>query len=130
MVLWYRSNREFGGEGLMGLFRFLDSLFRGPPTEPKHAAWDDPVDIAALVVPEVATGQKPVLFVVHDLGLGDGLGGWLFFDGEDVAGRKPTGIAKVDLLKMDPTLAEVTDLPVGWQARREAPGKPWTRELS
>jgi hypothetical protein len=34
------------------------------------------------------------------------------------------------LLKMDPTLAEVTDLPVGWQASRTAPGNPWARERS
>jgi hypothetical protein len=63
-------------------------------------------------------------------GVGDGLGGWLFLDGPDMAGRKPTGIAKVDLLKMDPTLAEVTDLPVGWQASREARGQPWKRVKS
>jgi hypothetical protein len=77
-----------------------------------------------------ASGQKPVLLVVHDLGVGDGLGGWLFLDGDEIAGRNPKGIAKVDLLTMDPTLREVTDLPVGWQARREAPGKAWIRERS
>ncbi|MHB1426737.1 MAG: hypothetical protein ACYC3I_26570 [Gemmataceae bacterium] len=114
----------------MGLFNYLGSLFGGSPTNPKHAAWDNPVDIAALALLEVASGQKPVIVVVHDLGLVNGLGGWLFLDGEDIAGRKPTGIAKVDLLKMEPTLAEVTDLPIGWQASREAPGKPWTREPS
>src|SRR5262249_10286630 len=114
----------------MGLGKFVRSWFGGSTGTPKHAAWDDPVDIAALAVPEVASGQKPALLVAHDLGLGEGLGGWLFLDGDDTAGREPTGIAKVDLLKMDPTLAEVTDLPVGWQARREGPGKPWTRERS
>src|SRR5882762_10261773 len=90
----------------MGLFSFLGSLFGGSTAKPKHAAWDDPVDIAALAVPEVTTGQKPILLLVHDLGVGDGLGGWMFLDVEDIADRKLTGIAKVDLLKMDPTLAE------------------------
>ena len=112
----------------MGLFRFLGSLIGGSSATPKHAAWNDPVDIAALADPEIVNGQKPVLLVVHDLGLGDGLGGWLFLDGTNIDGRSPAAIAKVDLLKMDPTLTEVTDLPVGWYARRESPGKPWTRE--
>ena len=61
----------------MGLRNLFRSLFGGLPN-PKHAAWDDLIDIAALAVPEVASGQKPVLLVVHDLGVGDGLGGWLF----------------------------------------------------
>jgi hypothetical protein len=114
----------------MGMVSFFRSLLAGSPTPPKHAAWDSPIDIAALTLPEVVAGQKPVLLVIHDLGVGEGLGGWLFLDGLDMAGRKPTGIAKVDLLKMDPTLAEVTDLPIGWHASRESPGKPWKRERS
>jgi hypothetical protein len=112
----------------MGFLSIFRSLFGGSPTDPKHAAWEDPVDIAALAVPEVVSGQKPVLLVIHDLGVGEGLGGWVFLDCDEISARKPEGIAKVDLLKMDPTLKEVTDLPVGWQAHREAPGKPWTRE--
>lgn len=114
----------------MGLLNFVRSLFGGSPSSPKHGAWDDPVDIAALTLPEVAARKNPVLLVIHDLGVGEGLGGWLFLDGQEMAGRKPTGIAKVDLLRMDSTLAEVTDLPVGWQASREARGKPWKRERS
>jgi hypothetical protein len=112
----------------MGLLAALRSLFGISPAAPRHAAWDDPVDIAALTLPAIAAGQQPVLVVSHDLGLGDGLGGWVFLGGEGTAGEQPTAIAKVELLKLDPTLAEVTDLPVGWQATREAPGKPWRRE--
>jgi hypothetical protein len=112
----------------MGLLAALRSLFRGSHAAPKHAAWNDAVDIAALTLPEIAAGLQPVLFVTHDLGVGDGLGGWVFLGSDGTVGREPTAIAKVELLKLDPTLAEVTDLPVGWQASREAPGKPWRRE--
>ncbi len=31
------------------------------------------------------------------------------------------------ILKMDGTTAELADLPVGWMASRDAPGKPWQR---
>jgi hypothetical protein len=113
----------------MTLFGFLRNLFGGAPN-PTYRAWDDPIDIAALTVPEILAGQKPVVLVVHDIGLGDGLGGWLFLDGQDIAGREPVGIAKVDLLAIDPTLKEVTDLPVGWQASRQSVGQPWKREQS
>jgi hypothetical protein len=112
----------------MGLFAALHSLFGGSAAAPKHAAWDDPVDIAALTLPEIAAGEQPVLVPTHDLGVGDGLGGWVFLGGQGTAGREPIAIAKVDLLKLNPSLAEVTDLPVGWQASREGPGKPWKRD--
>jgi hypothetical protein len=36
----------------MGLRNLFRSLFGGLPN-PKHAAWDDLIDIAALAVPEV-----------------------------------------------------------------------------
>jgi hypothetical protein len=29
---------------------------------------------------------------------------------------------------VDPTVAELEDLPLGWRAWREAPAKPWARE--
>ncbi len=31
-------------------------------------------------------------------------------------------------LRKDPTLREIADLPLGWQARRERVGAPWVRE--
>jgi hypothetical protein len=95
-----------------------------------HAAWDDPSDRAAWTLPEVSAGLQPVLLVIHHLGTGNGVGGWLFLDGKDLAARRLSSIAKVDLLRLDPELTEITDLPVGWKARRDAPGQPWKREQS
>jgi hypothetical protein len=88
--------------------------------------WDHPFNVAVITVNEVVCGQRNVLLVRHD----DGHGGWQFYDGEDVSGRKPTVILREEILRLDGSLAEVTDLPIGWLARRKAKGEPWTREKS
>ncbi|HJZ93689.1 MAG TPA: hypothetical protein VKE40_22630 [Gemmataceae bacterium] len=77
---------------------------------------------------DVAFGRHPVLVVIRDEGVGGGLGGWQFYDGNDVSSRPPVAIAKPDPLKIDPSLAEITDLPVGWRATRSGKGQPWIRE--
>ena len=86
--------------------------------------WDDPLDPIAFTVPEVLSGEREVLLVLHE----SGHGGWQFMDGRDVAGRKPKVIPKAELLQKYPALKEVTDLPVGWRARRSSSEDPWIRE--
>jgi len=92
--------------------------------------WDDPLDIAVTTLPEVVSGEREVLVVLRDEGIGGGLGGWTFLDGYDLAGRSPIAVAKTDLLSQDPTLTEITDLPVGWEATRSKTGEPWFRKQS
>jgi hypothetical protein len=48
-------------------------------------------------------------------------------DDGDISGTKPQVIPKEELLKLDPTLKEVTDLPVDWEARRSSSSSPWVR---
>jgi hypothetical protein len=77
-----------------------------------------------VTVAEIASGARSTLLVIHDLGHG----GWQLLDGQDLAGRKPLVVPKAQLLKVDPSLAGVTDLPVGWRARRSSRGDDWQRE--
>jgi hypothetical protein len=86
--------------------------------------WDDPRDPVAITVAEVVAGKNSVLLVSHDAGHG----GWQFMDGQDVKGRKPVVIPKAELLRLDPSLAELKDLPVGWRARRTSSKEAWVRE--
>lgn len=88
--------------------------------------WDDPLDPAAITVPEVVLGERDILLATHDVGHG----GWQFMDGYDVKGRKPFVIPKERLLELDPSLAELKDLPVGWRARRKSKKEPWVREVN
>lgn len=111
----------------MGLFRLISSLFGRADHKMSVRTWDDPLDIAVTTVAEVASGKNPVLVVIRDEGVGGGLGGWQMYDGLNLSGRSPVCVAKPDLIALDPTLSEITDLPVGWEAHRTAPGQPWQR---
>jgi hypothetical protein len=71
--------------------------------------WNDPLDPAVATVPEVIERTRPVLLVTRDAGHG----GWQFMDGSDTTGRKPVIILKEDMLKLDPSISQVLDLPVG-----------------
>jgi hypothetical protein len=85
--------------------------------------WDDPLDPVAVTVDEVANGVRPVLIVMHE----EGHGGWQLLDGDDVSERAPRVMPKADVLAIDPSLAAVKDLPVGWQAVRASVNAPWNR---
>jgi hypothetical protein len=89
--------------------------------------WDDPADIVVCTTQDFLDGKLPIILVIRDEGAGRGLAGWQFLDGQPLEGREPAGVAKPDLLILDPTLVEVTDLPIGWYAEREGPGGPWKR---
>jgi hypothetical protein len=86
--------------------------------------WADPLDPVAITVDEIVAGQRDILLVRHD----EGHGGWQFYDSEDVSDRLPYVIPKDELLRIDPTLESITDLPVGWSARRDSKQDSWLRE--
>ena len=88
--------------------------------------WDDPLDPIAITTDEIISGELAIVLVTHDAGHG----GWQFMDGQDVSGRKPVVIPKSELLQIDPTIKEITDLPVGWRAVRDSKDEPWRREVN
>lgn len=80
-----------------------------------------PLDIAVVTTQDIADGKSPAIYATRDkLGL-------QFLDADETEGRKPVAIAKADLLKLDPSVAEVADLPVGWYAWRNSADSPWER---
>ena len=101
----------------------IAGLLLGCGRKERAMTWSDPLDPVAITTASVALKAKPVLLVIHE----EGHGGWQFMDGGDVTGTKPHVIPKDELLKLDPTLKEVTDLPVAWEARRINASSPWVR---
>jgi hypothetical protein len=101
----------------------ISVLLLGCGRKEKAMTWSDPLDPVAITSDSVVSNTKPVLLVIH----AEGHGGWQFMDGGDVTGMKPHVIPKDDLLRLDPTLKEVTDLPVGWEARRSSASSPWAK---
>ena len=94
-----------------------------PPPDPNDPwPWDQAPNAAALTVATVLAGA-PVLFVTHD----EDDDGWQFLDGEPVAVASGRVIGMREVLRLDPTLREVADLPPGWSAWRDRIGGSWTR---
>ncbi len=83
---------------------------------------DDPHTISYLSQ-SVDAGIEPVTYVSHDVDDG----AWQFL-GDSMAGdAEPVISCLHHPIDKDPTLTELADLPLGWWAEREAPGKPWVR---
>ena len=81
------------------------------------------MDPAVVTTANIAEGKSPVMYVRHE----GGPGGWQFYDGGDLEGREPVVIPKEDLIELDPSLIELTDLPLNWCAWRETSEEPWQR---
>jgi len=86
--------------------------------------WNSPLDPVVVTTELVASGKSQVLQVIHE----EGHGGWQLHDGSDVSGQPPFILPKIEALRLDPTLQEVTDLPPGWKAERTCKGAKWFRK--
>ena len=84
--------------------------------------WDDPLDPVGTTTEAVSSGRQPVLRVLHE----DGPGGWQFYDDAEPL-QGPVILTKEQLLIIDPSLANVRDLPLGWEATRESSAATWVR---
>lgn len=84
--------------------------------------WSSPLDPAAITTPAIAERRLPVVRVVHEAGHG----GWQFYDDVEPLTR-PVVLPKDVLLEMDPSLAVIIDLPLGWKAIRDGESHSWER---
>lgn len=88
-------------------------------------AWlfDDPPDLATFTTRQVFSEGAAILFVTHD----EDDGGWQFLPGgePDVANGLIAGLGC--MVDLDPTLADLADLPLGWWAWRDRSGSAWHR---
>ena len=89
-------------------------------------AWPfaDPPNVAAFTVNSIVRQGRPILLVVHD----EEDGGWQFMDGGPLDMKDALLVSLASMVKRDPTLAQLADLPPGWQATRESATGPWKRE--
>ena len=92
-----------------------------PPSREDWIFADDPHS-RAITQRHVVSGRAPILSVFHDRDDGT----WQMLDGSD-APADVVGACLHHLVDLDPTLNELTDLPLGWQAWRSAPGTAWQR---
>jgi hypothetical protein len=85
--------------------------------------FDQPRNCATFVTREVMDREEPILLVSHDADDH----GWQFIGSTDGMPENARIIALHEAVALDPSVAELADLPPGWQAQRDAAGQPWTR---
>jgi hypothetical protein len=86
-------------------------------------AFEEDPRLGVLTTAPVLAGAS-ILMVSHDADDG----GWQFLCGttNDPADGRIVHLGEI--VAMDPTVAEVADLPLGWVAFRRSVGGEWTRE--
>jgi hypothetical protein len=92
---------------------------------PENWPFDDPPNVAVVTIRSVTEGSVPILFVTHD----EEDGSWQFLSGEPVREEDARVVALHRIWTLDPSVAELADLPLGWAASRTTPAAPWRRKL-
>jgi hypothetical protein len=72
---------------------------------------------------QVLDGGEPILLVSHD----EDDHGWQFIGSTDANVPDGRVVCLEEMVRLDPTVVEVADLPPGWKAVRECVGEPWVR---
>jgi hypothetical protein len=85
--------------------------------------FDDPENVVTMTVRQITHGGQPILLVSHDAD--DGM--WQFLTGEPVKMADAMLVSLREVYRIDPSISELADLPLGWTAERSAVGQPWRR---
>jgi hypothetical protein len=89
--------------------------------------FDDPPDAEVITLDRILEGRAPILLVTHDDDEGEDGCAWQFLDDEHVFEDDARVVLLGEIVQLDPSLAELADLPPGHFARRPDPSSPWTR---
>jgi hypothetical protein len=90
---------------------------------PDKWPFDQGPRVACLTTKQVFKFNFPILSVTHFSEEED----WAFTCGTTAANEDAMLVAMEEAFERDPTIAEVADLPLGWRAKREYVGGPWSR---
>ncbi|MGH8050033.1 MAG: hypothetical protein ACREPB_05170 [Arenimonas sp.] len=86
----------------------------------------DPRNVAAFTVRQIMSKEQPILLVVHD----NDDGTWQFLTGSFLETADFMLVSLEEIVRVDHTVSELADLPLGWQTSRMAIGQPWSRFVS
>lgn len=68
-------------------------------------------------------GGEPILLVTHDCDDD----GWQFLDGRPPESSNAATVGLGEVVRHDPSVLELADMPPGWRAWRDSPGAAWQR---
>lgn len=93
------------------------------PAAQNNWVFDEPKNVAAITTRQVILEGSPILFVSH----ADDDGSWQFLTGSIFSVTDGMVVALHEIIELDPTVCELADLPLGWDAHRDSVGSPWRR---
>jgi Domain of unknown function (DUF4262) len=107
-----------------------------PPTELPMSRWSavlapspwpfaEPEDSRVFTTKQIVAGESAILHAFHDSD-----GGWSFTDGGPLTRDDIELVHFAHLVGADPSLADLADMPRGWQASRVGPTAQWQRQTS
>jgi hypothetical protein len=85
--------------------------------------FDDPMNVATFTVRQIARDGNPILRVTHD---GED-GAWQFLEWGTPDEQDVMIVGLQEITRIDPSVLELADLPLGWRAIRRSPAEPWHR---
>jgi len=85
--------------------------------------FDQPPHCAVITLRQIVDGSQPVLHVTHDLGDH----GWQFLGREDARVEDASVVCLSKIVRIDPSLMQIADLPPGWHAWRQDASAEWIR---
>jgi|SRR5215468_157920 len=88
-----------------------------------HWIFDEPRNLGVYTTIRVLHENHPILLVSHDED-----GDWQFLCGTTNDSDHGRLVCLNDMVKLDPSVNDIADLPLGWRAWRENVGAEWRRE--
>jgi len=85
--------------------------------------FDDPKNVAVITLRQIIADGEPILHVSRDIEDG----GWQFLGWGDPREEDARVVGLGTMVRLDPSIQELADLPPGWHAWREAANRPWQR---
>ena len=85
--------------------------------------FEQPENVAVITLRQIVDGEEPILHVTHD----SDDGGWQFLGWENAREEDAKVVALRTIVRLDPSVQELADLPLGWHAWRRAADQPWQR---
>lgn len=85
--------------------------------------FDQPRNCAVFCIRSIVFDGAPILHVCHD----EDDHSWQFLGLEDADVREAAVVLLNEVVKLDPSVLEVADMPPGWHAWRRLRSSPWQR---
>ena len=82
--------------------------------------FSEPRNLAVITTRQVISENHPILYVLHD-------GEWQFHTGENINEEDAKVVGLSEIVKRDPSISALADLPIAWIATRKSQNEDWQR---